>query len=263
MEKPKYVSCYRLSPTQLQDIDSLVTACQETDGLTLSFPADAEEDGTYPPYHLLYANGQLTSALALLPMDGNTWEAMAMTLPAYRRKGCMKLLFHHAYDALCTSFANESNNSFDPDIAFYTDLKSPDALQTLQALECEYWYSELMMSLAFPWKPKTVASRSGLEFHSSSTPELTTWQAVLNGVVIGTCCTLDFSQWYYLYGLEICLEYQGMGFGTAFLYHILETLEQNSHKKVKLQVHSQNSAALALYQKAGFKEVDRIDYYLY
>lgn len=264
MVKPNYISCHRLTPAQLHDIENLAAACQEAEGMTLSFPADVEEDSCYPPYHLLYENGLLVSAFSLLPMDENTWEAMAMTLPSCRRKGYMNLLFDHAYDDLCAALAgSEESGTQDPDIAFYTDLKSADALRTLQAMECEYWYSELMMSLIFPWKPETVHSQVRLSPKSDPASGLTTYQALLDGVVIGTCCILDFSQWYYLYGLEIYPDYRGKGFGKAFLYHILESLDQKNHRKVKLQVHSQNSTALTLYEKTGFREDDRIDYYLY
>ena len=264
MEKPKYISCRRLTQNQLHDIDSLTTACREAEGLSLSFPAEADEESPYPPYHLLYVGNLLVSAFSLLPMDENTWEAMAMTLPPFRRRGYMSLLFDHAYDDLCASIGSASENgASDPDIAFYTDLKSADALKTLEALECEYWYSELMMSLDFPWKLGSTNAQADLSFQSAPSSELTTFRAVLNDVVIGSCCILDFSQWYYLYGLEIYPEYRGKGFGKAFLQHLLGELDQKTHRKVKLQVHSQNSTALSLYEKTGFKENDRIDYYLY
>ena len=258
---PKYIPCHTLTPAQLSDLETLLKDCRAADPITLSFPADYPEAEKLPyhPYHLLYLGDRLVSALSLLPADEETCEAMALTAPDCRRLGYFSLLLDHACDELLCYGEM-------PDLAFVSDANSPDALAALKALECEYWYSELMMSLPFPAKVYQPVSLSVPHlFRQQTEGETTCFELWMKDSEqpAGTCSILNFGSWYYLYGLEVCPQLRRRGFGKALLGHILSSLDQEGHTKLKLQVNSQNTAALALYHHMGFVETERIDYYLY
>ena len=259
---PNYKTCHVLTPAQLSDLETLSRVCRAAEPITLSFPAQYPEAERLPyhPYHLLYLGDRLISALSILPMDEETCEAMALTAPDCRRRGYFSLLLEHALDEfLCYEEA--------PDLAFTTDVNSPDALLTLKALECEYWYSELMLSLPFPvpTQKQTAPSAPHL-FRRHEEGEVICFELWLQGGCeqpAGTCYVLDFGAWYYLYGLEVQTDLRRRGFGRALVSHVLSCLNQEGRTKLKLQVSSQNTAALALYHSLGFAETERIDYYLY
>lgn len=60
------------------------------------------------------------------------------------------------------------------------------------------------------------------------------------------------------FGMSIHPEFQGMGIGRAMLESLLEWATANPRlETVRLQVHSKNERALALYRSVGFREEGR------
>ncbi len=54
-------------------------------------------------------------------------------------------------------------------------------------------------------------------------------------------------------GLTVHDEYQNLGLGTAMLNHVLEIAKMKKLKKVHLRVTSNNTRAIHVYEKCGFK----------
>ena len=86
--------------------------------------------------------------------------------------------------------------------------------------------------------------------------------ARIHGREAGVCSTMNSGTSVYLWGLEIRSRFRGKGYGKAFFLQVLKQLEQNA-PAVLLQVSGDNTAALNLYKKTGFRITETLSYYLY
>jgi ribosomal protein S18 acetylase RimI-like enzyme len=119
----------------------------------------------------------------------------------------------------------------------------PDTYETLRALGATHQYDELFMvkTLARPIAdPGDSLSNSYGEVH------LTPFSAD----------TL------YLYGLLVYDTYLGKGHGRALMEAVEATPADGPYKKVLLQVASNNDIAVHLYETLGYKETERVLYFL-
>lgn len=119
----------------------------------------------------------------------------------------------------------------------------PDTYETLRALGATHQYDELFMvkELARPIAdPGDSLSNSYGEVH------LTPFSAD----------TL------YLYGLLVYDTYLGKGHGRALMEAVEATPADGPYKKVLLQVASNNDIAVHLYETLGYKETERVLYFL-
>ena len=119
----------------------------------------------------------------------------------------------------------------------------PDTYETLRALGATHQYDELFMAktLARPISdPGDSLSNSYGEVH------LTPFSAD----------TL------YLYGLLVYDTYLGKGHGRALMEAVEATPADGPYKKVLLQVASNNDIAVHLYETLGYKETERVLYFL-
>lgn len=119
----------------------------------------------------------------------------------------------------------------------------PDTYETLRALGATHQYDELFMvkTLARPISdPGDSLSNSYGEVH------LTPFSAD----------TL------YLYGLLVYDTYLGKGHGRALMEAVETTPADGPYKKVLLQVASNNDIAVHLYETLGYKETERVLYFL-
>lgn len=119
----------------------------------------------------------------------------------------------------------------------------PDTYETLRALSATHQYDELFMvkELARPIAdPGDSLSNSYGEVHLTpfSTDTL------------------------YLYGLLVYDTYLGKGHGRALMEAVEATPADGPYKKVLLQVASNNDIAVHLYESLGYKETERVLYFL-
>lgn len=124
-----------------------------------------------------------------------------------------------------------------------TPFVAPDTYETLRALSATHQYDELFMvkTLARPISdPGDSLSNSYGEVH------LTPFSAD----------TL------YLYGLLVYDTYLGKGHGRALMEAVETTPADGPYKKVLLQVASNNDIAVHLYESLGYKETERVLYFL-
>lgn len=64
-----------------------------------------------------------------------------------------------------------------------------------------------------------------------------------------------------IYGLGVLPEYRSKGYGRAILLKSIEKLKEAKATEIMLQVATENSKALNLYQSCGFQETSRMDYF--
>ena len=62
--------------------------------------------------------------------------------------------------------------------------------------------------------------------------------------------------------MEIRAPFRGKGYGKAFFLQVLKSLQENT-STVTLQVSGNNTVALNLYKKTGFRITETLSYYLY
>lgn len=90
----KIIDTPTLTEMQIEEAARLVSVCRAHDGIRLTYPS--EETGGGSRHYLFYENGgTLTAVLAMLPLDGQTAECCAFTIPRTAARavfpGCWRL----------------------------------------------------------------------------------------------------------------------------------------------------------------------------
>jgi len=86
--------------------------------------------------------------------------------------------------------------------------------------------------------------------------------AYLNGEAVGEIMRIETAYGIYgIYGLSVKPEWQGKGIGREFLGEILLDLSENKYDKIFLEVASDNSRAIKLYEGLAFQTEAVFDYY--
>lgn len=55
--------------------------------------------------------------------------------------------------------------------------------------------------------------------------------------------------------ISVCHEYRGMGIGTALLFSLIKLAKENGCNAISLSVQAENTRAIRLYRKAGFRTI--------
>lgn len=256
------INTHTLTEKQRQAVQDLVSLCCQNDGIHLSYPfgLDPEECEHY----LLFSPDQtLLGALGLVFYDYGTAECSAFVHPDYRRQGCFSKLFDLAVNA-CE----------DLDILFPVSERCPDTMAALQALGAELDYKEHQMELIMT--PESVSRRGRITlpslFVDPSTvyDKDTLWKFArsrtsdADAPAVGTCRTFLLSEeCVCLHHVEILPQLRGLGYGTAMLSLLLQRLFDKGIRKIILQVTDDNTPAMALYKKTGFRITETLSFYLY
>lgn len=99
-----------------------------------------------------------------------------------------------------------------------------------------------------PWSEKLFLSNFGKRYFNHSLLE--------NDEVIGYFVASAVAGEVTLMNIVICPEKQGEGAGKLLLQFLLDYSRQHNQQEIWLEVRSSNQAAIHLYQKLGFTEVD-------
>ncbi|MCI8454754.1 MAG: GNAT family N-acetyltransferase [Lachnospiraceae bacterium] len=240
-----------LTPAQRAAIQSLVAACSAHDHTNLSFPFDDGELFVFSDKGNGLADGIL-SAAAFSLCGADSWDCSAFTHPSLRNQGAFSALLE----------AGLSKLSREGSIFFYADPSCQDTMAALSALHTEHLADEHMMELA-PGDFFKAADRIGsTECTVSEIPDSavnTLHITVPDGEVFINCHTAH----YYLYGLQIAPDRRGQGLGKLLLTQTLSRLFLQNPKPVRLQVSGDNTSALSLYKKTGFRITETLSCYLF
>ena len=232
------------------------------------------------------------ACLILCPAGPDLWECYAFTRPDCRGQG----LFTRLYGKALQLAQKEGEISGqEPELVFLSDGQSPQGQAALEAMGLELWYSEHQMEacikdldltgsstgttrplrlirrrffdqgmeswlyLAFlspaAGKPARAAQAAAPVQASGQKPPANRPRCT------GTCRLLPYGGGrFYLYHLEIIPDYRGYGLGRSLLHAVLASLPEDT--QVILQVSSENTAALSLYKKTGFRITKTLSYYI-
>ena len=252
----KYTEQNKLTKAQQEQVKTLLDRCRSKENFSLSFPMHEpqtkfflaeEEDGT------------IRGALALCRFSSSEYEILAFTDPDLRRQGIFKKLWDSARMTL-------PGNTEEPvQVRAAAEEVCLDAAEALKALGARFRSEELEMR----GSTETASEGAGNDyaFRKTAKPDQdgaicyeaadkTTRESVFRSYVIpfaeDRCFILRVSV---RKGLE------GKGIGSRVFPEFMHVLSKEGYQTVTLQVSGANSAAVKLYEKAGFEIIRSLKYY--
>ena len=273
----------RLTKRQLGQIETLVSACRNHEGLvgTLHLEPPRSLPGGETNQFLTYQDGALIG-IVTLPPDDNV-ELLGLVHPDHRRRGIGRALFEAAR-AECRRRGAQT-------FLLVCEDASPAGQAFAEAMGGHYRFAEYSMELdpaAFtpsPPRGKAIAIRRAgeadqdtlirLASASFDEPEkrrrtqVTAWLgepnehlyiAQLGGRAIGVLRATFMHEAIYLHTLQIRSEFRRRGFGRQLLENIVRDLLAEG-KSVRLEVDTENDIALSLYRSSGFQVITTYRYY--
>lgn len=227
--------------------EALAAECCRCDGIALAYPAAESTQ------HLLLFDEEehLVAILGIVTLADSLIECSAFTLPALRRQG----YFSQLLKAALKLFA-------ECDILFAVDESCADTMAVLQTLAAELDSREHLMELRIGDQPPppTIHPEQLLTLQESDGQ----WVLFYCHTPIGQCKATPIS------AAGVCLHHlliddscRGQGFGHDLITLLRRCLAKQSVTYIQLQVSDQNTAAMKLYQKTGFRITGTLSYYYY
>lgn len=227
--------------------EALAAECCRHDGILLSYPA-AEA-----ARHLLLFDEEerLVGILGMVELEDSLMECSAFTRPSFRRRGCFSQLLAAALE----QFGEYG-------ILFAVDESCADTMAVLRTLEAEPDFCEHLMEcrIGHQLPGPTVHSEDTLALRQVNGQ----WVLYYHHTPVGRCITTPISE------KSVCLHhvlidaaYRGQGLGHDFMVLLSRYLAGQAITRIRLQVSGQNTAAMKLYQKTGFRITGTLSYYYY
>lgn len=271
-----------LTNDHIRDIGLLYDQCNTHDNTSYVYDLDEDfkEEGDTNTF-LLYKENRLVSSLNIFAPTKVEAEITALTLPEERKQGYSNKLISLAKE--------EIKRRSIPSILYVCDSNAEEGITVLKSINAKYEYSEYLMEYssegANPFTkredlrilqaeaghterlieineqafPKEEGARELIEeFFSSSRRSLFT--ITYNQKVIGMIGVYFEATRNYIHGFCIDSNYRHKGIGTHVLYEIVQKYK-NDQKSLVLEVQTQNSNALKVYQNVGFKTKAEFRYY--
>ncbi len=235
---------------------------------------------------LLYDQHKLVSVLSIFAPTRQEAEVTAFTIPAYRKKGCFKMLFEEA--------VAEIKRCAVKDILFICEPSSLSGRAVLKKLNARYDFTEYSMKFIEPsLTPVAKSSSRGIMINvkAENIEEIVVLREKVFGdchddalAIVGNTFGSDKREQYIfslsgqnvgivsvfvegaeasIHGFGIIPEYRGKGLGKEMLLQITENLISKGYKDIIIEVDSKNQAAFELYKKCGFKVAVSYDYFRY
>lgn len=274
----------RLDQRQTQQIVALENKCFIRDGLEnhAYLTNDLNFDPQMPCFFLCYEGDALVAFLTAFAPERAQAEIIAVTDPAWERKG----LFHKLYAEACAAVQSVGIS----EVLFAVERKSVSGNKLVKSFTDQPAdHSEYRMQLPFTSaaigrladrgcaervSEKTKHVFGGIESEANGRPEE---EAYLNTIVTseqrkgylyiweneyaGTFVIGREENGVFIYGVAMSEKYRGKGIAKYMMKQAIALAEKEGTDEVFLEVDSQNPAALNLYKSCGFKAVFAVDYY--
>ena len=268
-----------LPEKEKQALFELVQECNKVDGgyrlpyLDNNYNADPE----MPAFFLAEMDGRTIGFLSVYADEPDQAEVSLYVLPAYRRKGVANQLLAafskvvDKYDLTEVEYIAELaflNGHSDFARRFEAEIWLAQPVQTFP-LEKREGIEVLQGSLdlaeeiaAFQSQvfetPLDVALKYAREAVSSASSLL--YILKKDGrVVASVSVDTDFGTNYF-FGLAVDQDFQGQGLGSYLLLASMRGLNERNGQEFQIVVEKQNTRALKLYKKLGFKEMTEVVY---
>ncbi|MFN8445440.1 MAG: GNAT family N-acetyltransferase [Caldilineaceae bacterium] len=266
---------------QIRDLESICNQSEKIN-VKLNWGLMKMREPDKPSDFCFYEQGQL---VGYMPLDGfgDQFEITAIVHPAYRRQGIFKQLFAAAHQEAMR------RNAARLLLVNYRNSQSGNA--TVRALGLPYYNSEYHMETSAAELTSLPASQIQLvEVTAENVRDLSSslgssfgageWNseaalladqqrkdgkyylAELAGTQIGQIGMVDEgNQAVYIRAVGIAPEWRGHGYGRQLLSALVQKLRDEGYQRYALDVETQNTNALSLYQSCGFHETNVYDYY--
>ncbi len=254
----------RLVPKKQFDVLTLDCLCREYDG-TFSHAetvAGAVPDRHFRSFFLYYEGKRLIGELYIFPTYTENAEITAIVDPHQRRKGIFTKLLEAAEEELEKYGIEE--------YYFVAEPGCEAAGAVIDRMGLEKVYAELVMELRGEndHNDNTGAEKictDGGKYRVTFTETGEGLDAFLEetetGETISTSGVSISGPVAFIHDVETKPELRNRGFGSMLIGEVLRRLKSGSADiKIMLQVRSDNTAAVKLYEKAGFTVSQELDY---
>lgn len=270
-----------LTTKQLKDIEALQKECESHDYIQLKLNWDMLKTRSDNKYDfLLYEHDELIAFIGLYPF-GTTVEICGMVKPRERRKHHFTQLFEQAialaklqgfHKILLNAPAgsNEAKEFLGQKEAIYSFSEYQMEWQQTYLNEVQGFNLRLAEQKDLPLRIQLNIEAFGLDEKSAYEVENRVDTEIENSVyiidVLGESVgkirvkVEDNEAW--IYGFSILSNFRGNGIGRKVLQHIIHKYSTQGCS-VHLEVETENTHALKLYESIGFKVVHAQDYYTY
>jgi GNAT superfamily N-acetyltransferase len=273
-----------LDDSDLDQIRQLVEVCNRADDLSVKFNWEmmSHRDPAHVNDFCYYHDGHL---VGYMPLDafGDEFEITGLVQPSHRRQGIFRRLFEAA--------RQEARHRQAKQLLLVNYRASASGTAMVKRLGLAYHFSEYRMEADAATIPPLPVSQIGLEEVTEANVgelsrllainfEATEWNSApsllkeltrdgrryylarLDRDVIGHVGVLTGAGNVYIRAVGILPDWRRQGYGRQLLATILQKLLSEGHTQFELDVATENSNALTLYQACGFRETTVYDYYL-
>ena len=279
------ISIYNALPEkEKQELFELVQECNKADGgyrlpyLDNNYNADPE----MPAFFLAEMDGQTIGFLSVYADEPSQAEVSLYVLPAYRRQGVA--------NQLLIAFSKVADKYDLTEIEYVAEQAVLNE-QSDFARRFDYQEDEAEIWLAQPVQTFPLEKREGIEVLQGSldlAEEIAVFQSQVfetpldvalkyareavsrassllyilkkdGRVVDSVSVDTDFGTNYF-FGLAVDQDFQGQGLGSYLLLASMQDLNERNGQEFQIVVEKQNSRALKLYKKLGFKEMTEVVY---
>lgn len=275
-----------LAPEEVTEVIALKGACDAAEGLDLKlgFGAADPAEARYPAAWLARADGALVGYLSL-DGDETVAEMCGMVHPAWRRQRLGMRLFDVARGAFVAAGGRQ--------IFAVCEDASASGRSFLRMLAGQRAFSEYRMTLrsepptppaptraltverAHPEDFRPLAAALGRAFDNTEerllgdltgASALATEQvyvARLDGAIVGGFRLSAMPDATGIYAFGVDRAYQRQGLGRQMLAAACALAREQGAPRVSLEVETENTAAIALYQSSGFETITTYGYYIF
>ncbi|MGG0643172.1 GNAT family N-acetyltransferase [Sporosarcina gallistercoris] len=268
-----------LTVQQLEGIQQLQQQCEQHDSIELKLNWEMLRDRQDESMDFFVLKKDVLIAYLALYGFGSTVEVCGMVKPEERRNGHFSTLWMQAQQTILEKgFAK---------VLFNAPGTSESAKKWMSGQSCTYSFSEFHMH----WTEKELADPENIVLREATIEDkkfetaldaeafsLTLEDAKsyytqrlsrererryiieAHGTPIGKIRVMRNPDESYLSGFAVLSECRGKGYGSQALQWVVKQ-EQSTGNTIKLDVETQNDNALKLYERIGFVQKERQDYY--
>ena len=266
------ISIYSALPEkEKQELFELVQECNKADGgyrlpyLDNNYNADPE----MPAFFLAEMDGQTIGFLSVYADEPSQAEVSLYVLPAYRCQGVANQLL--AAFAKVADKYDLTEIEYVAEQAFLNDQADFARRFDYQEGEAEIWLTQSAQTFPLEKREGIAAFQSqvfetpldvALKYAQESISSSSSLLYILKKdgrVVASVSVDTDFGTNYF-FGLAVDQDFQGQGLGSYLLLASMQDLNVRNGQDFQIVVEKQNTRALKLYKKLGFKEMTEVVY---